>query len=307
MTRNLTVTATLLALTACTPSTDALTDVLPDDRVQVNMPTDMAERTARGALGDWSEFYVQTAETTDNVNGLIGHVLHLVDTLVQHRPTTFDRDGHRAIWGPYSDTLDPVETTLTVEYDPSTDVHTWWFSQWPKGDEAAMVHVIAGEVDAGATREASTGRFVIDFTTMADLDPTADVSGVFTSEYDIAPDGVAAGAYFDDWVDLDHPAEPIDAAYVYEQTFAGEGSMDLAYQHDYLDDGTLDVYVLRSRWLADGSGRGDAVLAEAGEELLGAASECWDDGFQLVYRASSWEGEEGERGDCVYEDAAWPE
>lgn len=298
-----------IALSACSASTDELTEVLPDDRVLVNLDTSGAQAfAARAELGEWSEFYLQTAETTDNVNGLIGNVLTLVDTLVHLEPTSFDRRQHTATWGPYSDTLDPVQTRLTVAYDPETDTHTWWFDQWPKGEDGSEpTVVVAGEVDAGATREDNTGRFVVDFTAIALLDPNADTSGTFMSEYDIDPDGVAAAAVFQDWVDLDHPVEPIDAAYLYEQTEAGDGSMDLAWQADYLEDGTLDVYVLRSRWEATGAGRGDAVLAEGGEELLGAASECWDAGFDLVYRASSWEGEQGDASDCVFTDAAWPE
>ena len=307
MTRTLTATAALLTLSACTPSTDALTEVLPDERIEVNLPVDSFAATARGDLGEWSEFYVQTAETTENVNGLIANVLHLVDTLVHLRPSEVDRRGHRAVWGPYSDTLDPVETTLTVEYDPATDTHTWWFTTWPKGDEAAAVVVIAGEVDAGATRDTSTGRFVVDFTTLAELDPTTDVAGTFTSEYAIDFDAVTATAWFQDWVDLHAPQAPIDAGYAYSQTTGGSGTMDLAWQSDYGDDGTLDVYVLRSRWEADGQGRGDAVLVEEGEEVLAAASECWDDRFQLVWRADSWEGELGDASACVYGEASWPE
>lgn len=298
-----------LALSACSASTDDLTEVLPDDRVLVNLDTSGADAfTARSDVGDWSEYYLQTAESTETVNGFIGAVLDLLDTLVHLEPSDIDRRHHTATWGPYSDTLDPVQTRLTVQYDPETDTHTWWFDQWPKGEDGSdPVVVVAGEVDPGATRTDSTGRFAVDFAALASLDPTTDVSGLFVSEYDLAPDGVAASAAFQDWVDLDHPEEPINAGYVYAQGDDGAGSMDLAWQDDYLDDGSLDVYVLRSRWDGSGAGRGDAVLAEGGEELLGAASECWDDAFKLVYRATSWEGELGDAADCVYTDAAWPE
>lgn len=311
MTRPFIAAATLLALAACTVETEDdhsyLVEVLPDERVLISLPTSSAS-TARSELGEWSEFYVTTAEATENVNGLIRSVLTLLDTVVNTRPSSFDRDEHRAVWGPYSDSLDPVYTWVIVEYDPATDVHTWAFAQRPKsGEEGEEVVVIAGEIDAGATYGDHTGRFVMDYTAMAELDPTVEFSGIFYSDYDVDPTGVIAEATVEDWQNLETGEGPTDAGYRYEQDPAGFGSMDLAWTGDYLDDGTEDVYLLRSRWTPTGAGRGDAVLAEGGEDLVGAATECWDDSFELVYRAESWSGEEGEVSACVYDEPSYSE
>lgn len=300
--------ASLLAVGACVAEdeddTSYLTEVLPDERVLVSLPT--SDAAAARTVGDWSEFYLATADATDDVNGLIAGVLSLLDQVVQTRPSDFDRAAHRAVWGPYGDTLDPVQTWVIVEYDPTTDVHTWAFAQRPKGDEEAEgVVVIAGEVDAGATREDHTGRFVMDFTMLHELDPNVDHTGIFYSEYDVDPTGVSAEAAVEGWQDVRLDEGPYNAVYLYAQTPDGAGEMDLAWQGDYLDDGELDVYALRSRWDATGAGRGDAFLVDSGETLLGAASECWDDSFRLVYRVDTWEGEVGEVDACVYPTASY--
>ncbi len=313
MTRNAFLTAaSFLALSACLPLADEddvtyLTEVLPDDRVLINMVTSDGAN-ARSELGDWSELYVHTAEATDNVNGLIGGVLGTLNTVVNTRPSSFDRDAHRAVWGPYGDRLDAVDTYVVVQHHPDTDTHTWAFAQRPSnGSEGDEVIVIAGEIDAGSTRLDHTGRFAIDFTTMAELDPTVDFAGVFYSDYDVSPDGVIAEASVEGWEDLKHGEGPLDAVYSYAQISDGEGEMDLAWTGDHRGDGVEDVYLLRSRWMPDGSGRGDAVLAEDGGELIGAASECWDDGFKLVYRVDTWSGAEGDASACVYSEASYAE
>ena len=304
MSRSLFIAASILAvplLSACTTDSSELTEVLPDERVLVSLDTEGAEAMARSSSGEWSEFYLQTARTTEEVNGMIGGVLHLVDSVVDLRPSRVDRRQHLAVWGPYSDSLDPVETTLTVQYHPETDTHTWIFRQWPKGRPEAAVDVVTGEVDPGATRLQSSGRFLVDFTAISDLDPSQTTAGTFLSEYEIAPDGVTAAAIFQGMDEQTDDQPPVDAGYLYEQTADGEGAMDLAWLGDEGGDGSLETYVLRSRWLPTGEGRGDAVLRGEGGGPLGAASECWDDRFQLVYQAQSWAGEAGDPTRCAFE------
>ncbi|MCB9746076.1 MAG: hypothetical protein H6740_26105 [Alphaproteobacteria bacterium] len=300
--------AALLApsLLACAPGAGAgLSQVLPDDRVLINLPTESA---AAKALEDeqWSPMYLFTASVTEDVNGLIGGVLGLVRVITLLPPSDVDGDTNHAMWGPHADALDPVETSLHVVYEPDTDEYDWYFTQRPKNDpEAEAVVVVAGEVDAGATADISSGRFVVDFTTIHELDPTEHATGVFASEYDLREDGVSATAAFEAYNDGD---EDIDAIYVYDQTHQGEGSMDLAWLDDAFGDGQEEVHFVRSRWLADGQGRSDAALTGGalGDEVA-FASECWGDRFNPVYRSVSWGGEEGEVEDCAYAEASYPD
>lgn len=300
-----------LGLTACT-DTSSLTEVLPDDRLLVDFSGADASETARSSLGGWSEFYVETARTTTTVNGFIGSVLTLVDTIVRTRPSEVNRDRSRAVWGPYRDTLSAVEVRLTVQREADGS-HRWWFDQWPKDqDDSAAVVVIQGTVDPGATRQASTGQFEVDYTAMGQDNPLVDHTGVFWTDYVIDFDGASAVATVTDWTSLRQPGPPIDASYDYDQVQGGEGRMDLSYSGFDPVSAQEASYALRSRWLSDGAGRGDATvsLANQGDNLgepAYTASECWDSGFKLVWDETSWEGGQGDASACAYSEASWPE
>lgn len=300
-----TILLSILTLTACS-ETSELTEVLPDDRLLVEL--EGSDEAARSTLGEWSEFYIETARTTQTVNGFIGSVLVLVDTVVKTRPSEVNRDRTRAVWGPYSDTLSAVEVRLTVQREADGS-HTWWFDQWPKDQgESAAVVVIQGEVDAGATRRASTGRFEVDYTAMSQDNPLVDHTGVFWTDYVIDIDGAAAVATVTDWTSVRNPGPPVDATYDYEQVSGGEGQMDLSYSaFDPVSEADAS-YTLRSRWMADGAGRGDAVVTVDDESgTTYTASECWDSGFKLVWDQTSWDGSQGDASACVYADESLPD
>lgn len=295
-----------LPLMACT-DTSSLTDVLPDDRLLVELDDDGAS-TARGTLGEWSAFYVETARTTTTVNGFIGSVLTLVDTVIRMRPSEVDRDGGRASWGPYRDTLSPVSVRLTVERQADGS-HLWWFDQWPKdGNEDEAVPVVLGEVDPGATRRASTGRFTIDYTTMAEDNPLVEYLGTFEADYQLDPDGAAAVASVREFAHRSAPLALIDADYDFAQVRGGEGRMDFGWAGVEPQSGLDARWALRSRWLADGQGRGDATVRLEDESAPSlTASECWSDRFHLVWEESSWEGSQGDPSACAFAEASWPE
>lgn len=295
----------LVGLSACLPASP-LTEVLPDERIKVNLPLATA---AKDGTRDWATWYLATAEVTENVNGLIGYVLVLVDTITTWYPPSYvNEDRTSATWGPWADALDPVETVLHVTHDVETDMYTWGFDQWPKDltDEDART-VVAGEVDPGATREASTGRFVVDFTTIHELDPTEEGTGTFTVEYDIRTDGASAWATFEDF-----GPEGLQATYFYDQAEDGSGTMDLVLTVDLnpgTGTGTEETLYVRSRWTAEGAGRSD-VIGTGGD--LGTAdatlSECWSTSFERVYYTDDYSGaEEGDAAACVFPDASFLE
>lgn len=304
MTPRALVTATLLtslALTACGPMAgDSLTSVLPDQRVLINLPTE-GDAAKDENDREWSEAYLFTARVTDDVNGLIGGVLLLVDAVTDLPPTYVDETQQHAVWGPYSDALDPVETSLFVQYMPEDDTHHWGFVQKAKNvDDAEEIVVIQGLVNAGATQEVSSGAFTIDFDAMSALDPNTRGSGLFMSEYDIREDGVDATAAYEGVQD---GAQTIDAAYVYSQLEDGSGHMDLAWLADALGGDDEELALVRSRWLGDGQGRSDSYLTGGDLGEAGATGvECWGDTFAPVYQANSWEGElSGEEAACAFD------
>lgn len=298
-----------LSLVACAGNGGArdLGEVLPDDRVLVNLP----DEGSSARVGEVSDFYVFTADAVHGINGLAGYVLFLVGAITSTPPSERSEDGNSATWGPYEgDALTPVTTQLWVTYDPESDTYEWGFDQKPKNDEMAeWTTVVTGHVEAGATREASRGNFQVDWTTMATIDPTQHATGLFSVEYDLGVEGVAGTATFDDvaWED----GVTRDASYVYEQVHGGSGAMDLTVTGD-MGDGTLpETLDVRSRWMADGQGRADAWVS-GGDlgDVVGTASECWSDMFLSVWYSDNYSGgtglEEGDAAQCAYTDSELP-
>lgn len=298
------VLLTANGLVACAPGADALTRVLPDERILINLPTEGA--SAKDGDRAWSEYYLFTAQVTDDVNGLIGGVLGTVHAVAQSRPTWLDDTHAAAMWGPYADALDPAEVRLYVTYDGETDTHAWSVTMKAKNDEAAVeVPVIEGLVDPGASEDDSSGAFHIDFSAVSELNPNERASGIFSSTYDVDPEGVAATATFDGFTE---GGDVVDAVYAYDQIHGGEGSMDLGWIAN-IDTGAEENFSMHARWLADGQGRGDARVT-GGDlgEAVATASECWDDLFAPVFRAESWSGlVEGDAALCAYADAVYSE
>jgi hypothetical protein len=283
-----------------------LSEVLPDDRIQINMPT--ASDLAKDETREWSTFYLWTAEVTEDVNWMTGTVLYWVDTITTAYPPSYvDQERNQAIWGPWDDgPLDPNETQLRVHHDLETDAYTWGFERWPKdGGPQDGVSIVTGEIDPGATRDASTGRFVVDFSTIHELDPTEQTTGEFAVEYDIGVEGVSGRALF-----ADFGPTGFDAAYRYDQTFDGLGSMDLLLDVD-LDPsagaGLDEILVMHSRWKDDGSGRAD-VMVRGGDlgDAVGFATECWSSSFEAVYYREEHSGyEEGDASLCAFAEAEY--
>lgn len=308
--RHLTFLVLLIAGSACVaPVPSEYADVLPDDRIQINLPTDFG-----GARrdGEWSEYYLFTARVTDDVNGLIGGVLVIVDAVTQLPPSWSNEEESTAVWGPFSGALDPVETLLWVNHDAESGVYAWGINQRPKSDptDEAWEIVIAGLVDAGATETDSSGWFAVDFDKAHALDPNQTATGGFLCEYDIDSDGVTATAGFDDFAD---GGPTIDAYYHYEQTFRGEGLMDLAFGADVVPaggNGTDELHIVRSRWETTGAGRADAYVT-GGDlgALVATASECWDTTFAAVYHSDNYSGDPatGDEGQCAFDEPSYNE
>ncbi len=298
----------------CTPPTndgdiDAYRDVLPDDRVQISMNADYGG--ARD-LGEMAEGYLVTAQVTNDVNGLIGGVLSIVDAVTDYEPSWSAEEEATAVWGPFSDALDPAETVLVVHHDEVQDLYTWTIAQRLKGstDWDDFDSLVIGQVEGDATEDDSEGWFYLDFDVASQYDPTSDTTGLFASAYDIDPDGVSATAAFEDFMPEGEEG-PINAFYAYEQQNGAGGSMDLVFEGDIDDDPTslAETHAIRTRWNEDGSGRTDSGVGggDYGEDtVLGYQSECWDPApdFGRTFHAASWDlsSIEGDPSSCVFSD-----
>lgn len=304
MTTRFTLTVLGLATATACSFRDAseLSDVLPDDRLEISLPEDETE-SARDSR-DWSEAYLLTRGVTDDVNGMVGSVLLWARLITLDTPK--EKTDEMAVWGPYGDTLDPYTYTLTIEKEASGD-YSWRFDFLPKGiDDAEWITVVDGWVEAGATKQDSHGGFTIDFDEVAYLDPNSpDAAGLFEVEYELTTDGVWGIV---DYVVDNDAGEEVTITYQYEQSTDGDGSMDLVADADADEDGDLDRWSVRSRWASTGAGRSDARLDDGDGTELGTLNECWSESFETAWRYQDWDGaEEGDAASCAFEDASYSE
>ncbi|MFZ5478676.1 MAG: hypothetical protein ACOZNI_18030 [Myxococcota bacterium] len=301
-----------LALVACTgagPGSVYGDDLLPtEEQIRINLPTEGAAKDTHGGT-DFAEYYVVTRNVTEHVNGLVAFVLGTVAYVTTLEPSWSDTEENTAIWGPYKDSgLDPVETGVWVRAEDD-GTYTWAVFQVPNGGtvEEDAIPVVAGVVDEGSTREAASGVFAVDFDTASALDPAVGLVGAFYVEYDYDADGVRGVAGFEQYGA--EAGEHFDAVYAYDEDYAGAGEMDLAWLDDVDGAGSDEIASLRSRWTADGAGRGDArVLGGDLGSVEVTASQCWGTDFQTSYYADSHDisPAEGDVSACAFADAEYP-
>lgn len=282
------------------PDASAFASVLPDQRVKVNMPMDDGAR----AIGQTADSYIWTRNATQQVNGLIGFVLGTVDTITDFEPT-FSNDDNEYFWGPWNDGgLDPNETALYVRHDEAANTYGWAIVQRPKDStsEDDWTPVVLGEAIPGETSDTGSGTFAIDFDAIAELNPAETRLGTFATSYTLDGDTVSAEAAFVDFGDAGQ--ELHNALYVYEQDLTGAGSMDLALTEDFEEGTEQEAIVLRTRWMADGQGRGDMVVFGGDlEPFVLAGSQCWDSTFDATYEVNNLFMEEGDETTCAFEAA----
>lgn len=303
MTRTLTAASLLFTLAACTTQGSEYADLLPDDRLLVDMPA--SQRTARSALGDASEYQAITAEVTGDLNTLIGQVLSDIDHITDFQPTWTDAES-RALWGPWED--DGVTGRLWVE-EKDDGSYAWALEVKRAEDgEEAWLAVVAGEIDAGATAEASSGRLGLDFGAIAAIEPMDDIaSGLFYVDYAFDDRVVDAEAVFSQLVGTG--GETADAAYAYGTDRVGAGYLDLAVLTQAVGGPDPEVHLVRSRWNAMAEGRADVYLTEGDlGPLVYNLTECWDSEASVVFYEDNYDfTRSGEESACAFEEPAFNE
>ncbi len=286
-------------------------DILPlQEQLEINLAGSDAEKSPSDPE-DWASYYAATRNVTSTLNGMIAFVLGTVGNITSTvEPSWTNEDKTKAMWGPHSNSgLDPNKTGLYVIANED-DSYSWALFFVPNGGtvEDDAVPIVAGEVEAGARRDEATGMFAIDFTTANRMDPAVGSVGAFAVEYAYDADGVEAlasmAAFGTDGGELH------DAAYHYDEDYAGSGTMDLAWLDDVNATGTDEIVTLQARWTEDGMGRGDAMV-QGGD--LGAdnvtASECWGTDFKTSYWTDSigLYDTVGEESACAYTPASYSE
>jgi hypothetical protein len=304
------LSTTLALATACMQPQDDGADhpvrrALPTAaEVRIELPE--AEASARRTVvGQIADYYVLTRNTTRELNGVTAWVLLVVHTIVQFPATSVD--GDVAVWGPWSDALDPAEYRLTVtSLDDGT--FDWQLDGRSKTEvDATFLTVIAGHAAPSDPIGHGQGTFAIDFAAAEAVNPIDnDVEqGTADFAYDLREqDGLRAqvtihGEGFDD---ADTPAS---FDYAYRRALDGGGDFGFAVDADLAPGEGREEALIVSRWQPDGAGRADASLSGGDLEGEATAVECWDTTFRRVYYADSvgFVAAEGTADACAYADA----
>ncbi len=255
-------------------------------------------------IGDLSNYYVVTRDVTRTLNGGTGWVLVLVHAIVQYPVTSIN--GNVYTWGPWSDALDPAEYKLdvTANLDGTFD---YKLSGRNKTVAASQFEVVIdGYADPRAGELKGSGDFRLDFDAGRRVNPidSGDAKGNVTVQYDLSARHLDMLAQAPD-----DNGDPAMFEYAYNETLAGGG--DMVFNVTANGGGTAlpENIVIRSRWEADGSGRGDARLA--GGDLgtsQAIASECWNSLFRRVFYTDNvaFQPTEGDVAACAYGTADLP-
>ena len=286
-----------LAATGCVkqdaPPEDIARAIPTADQVQIKLPN-----ANQRMLGQLANYYVVTRDVTRVLNGGSAWVLILIHAIVQQPVTSIN--GNVYTWGPGSKALDPADYRLDVT-DNGDGTYDYVLSGRSKTIANAQFEaIIEGHADPRPGELKGNGDFSVDFDAAKRVNPTdsGDAKGKIVAQYDLAAKHLDIHA-----AAPDANGQPASFDYAYNETAAGGGDMVFNVTANGGGTALAENMVIRSRWLADGSGRGDARLA--GGDLGSAqaiASECWGSLFRRVFYTDNvnWQPTEGSEADCAF-------
>jgi len=286
-----------LAATGCVKQDDPPSDLqraIPTaDQVKIELP-----QSQQRMLGDIAEYYKVTRGVTATLNGGTAWVLILIHAIVQYPVTS--TNGNVYTWGPWSDSLDPAEYKLDVT-DNGDGTYDYQLSGRNKTVASSSFEVVIdGHADTTPGEGLGNGDFKLDFDAGKRVNPidSGDAKGNIVVQYDLAArhlDMIAMAP--------DANGNPAMFEYAYNKALDGGGDMVFNVTADVGTTALPENMVIRSRWQADGAGRGDARLS-GGDlgTIQGIASECWSPLFRRTFYTDNvnWQPTEGNVQDCAY-------
>jgi hypothetical protein len=264
------------------------------------------------SAGPYSKWYGFTRVVRAGVNVVTGAVLGSAWLIVHTEPSSVE-DGE-AIWGPYTDALDPatyrfrVTRVADAEYD-------YVLEGRPKSsnDDADYRAVLAGHGYGKRHDLHGEGEFTIDLDVARALDPFAhaDDSGTVRIEHHL-PHDLRDGDFLPRTIVAEVTPDPAINPESFSVTSNanedGTGSLHVTAVADVDDTKTteLEDIVVDSRFRADGAGRADIAITGGdipADPGVVSAVECWGGDFMRSYYSDSLELEptEGEASACVYD------
>jgi hypothetical protein len=297
--------------------------------VSLNVPG--ANGDGQALLGETAEFYSATHDIARSVNGAVGAVFDLSERIINLPPTDTDGETY-AVWGPSEPRgLERNSFRFTVnkiadgEFDYKLEAR-----QKDATEEADFAVIWEGKSFPNGEGQGH-GTLDIHWGALRSLDGESCLVGDLSVVYatDVEPKRVDVA--FAEVADGCRDETPTNATYFYSENADASGQMDFAFQknlHEQNEDKPLEeIFAVRSRWLADGTGRSDVRLSE-GEipadlafYIPGTTAttadlvQCWDSSFAVTYQDTNPDElephlnnpEEGDVASCAFSDASFAE
>jgi hypothetical protein len=303
------------AVVVAGPETDAAADVStasvqtsPGARTLAVGPS--SPGASREAYAKWYGF---TRSVRGGVNLVTAAVLGSAWAIVHTEPSSV-KDGE-AVWGPYSDALDPVTYRFRVTRIAQAE-YDYVLEGRPKASRADSDYraVLSGHGYGNRHAQHGEGDFTIDLGVAHDLDPFAHendsgtVHVVHHLPHDISDGSGALPRSIVAEVKPDPSVNRESFTVTSNANPDGVGSLhvDAHADVDETKSTQLEDIVIDSRWRADGAGRADITIGGGdipAEPGVVSAIECWGADFRRLYYADSisFEPSEGEASACVYD------
>ena len=278
---------------------DAITKAIPTaDQVAIKLP---AQARSLGAVAD---YYKVTRDVTRTLNGGSAWVLILIHTIVGYPVTSIS--GNVYTWGPWSNALDPAEYKLDVTANADGTFDYVLSGRSKTVANSQFESLIDGHADPTPGELQGNGDFSIDFDAAHRVNPidSGDAKGQVAVTYDLAARHLDMHA-----MAPDANGTPASFDYSYNEALDHGGDMVFNANADIGGTTAVENLVLRSRWQADGQGRGDARITGGDLGSVKAiASECWNGLFARVFYTDNvnWQPTEGSVSACAYGTADLP-
>ncbi|MFO7179437.1 MAG: hypothetical protein DIU78_012125 [Pseudomonadota bacterium] len=264
---------------------------------------------AREPEVDVAQWYSFTRNVRDGVNVVTGVILGSLWLVVHTRPSEVGSD--YAVWGPYTDALDPVARRLRVER-VAEDEYEYRLEGRPKSSDSEDDYrtILFGKGYGRPHDEHGDGFFTIDLDVARALDPGrhAKDSGTITITHDLtrSPDRRLRALPRTIVAEIDPKGESFLTIHsTAAEDGSGEIEIDARADTDASGTTALEDLAMHGRYRADGAGRADVTVANGDVPAgIGAVTltECWGTDFTRVYYSDSIElhPTEGDATACAF-------
>lgn len=255
--------------------------------------------------------YDGTVDLATRANYTVKYVLTGLDTITDYRYTVIGENTYQ--WGPWED-ADSGLTKRLIVTEEVTGGYSYSYDAAVTGTEEFLT-LILGEIEAGSTRTAGSGNFVVNLDALEALEQTGEKGGVLTFDYsqdELKNRHIHVG--LSDY--LFSNGERDDAILDFTGNADGTGLLDWTRNRNVYDDGAGEALkedlTYRSRWTAEHSGRCDGKTngGDLNTNVI-TAHQCWDVSTAEVYFQNELNDEvyttRGDASKCSFSDISYAE